>query len=150
MIHEVFYKSYGYQSPNYPKKNAIDRADHIICISKSTADDLIRFYNVDQNKISIIDLGTEKKLKVNSKAPIEYPYILYVGNRHKYKNFEMDSEVQAEVASIWPSVTTENLRDVSDFNAYQKEFLELFGFGLDGIDYSKDVEVDRPIQSLSS
>ncbi|MAS98327.1 MAG: enoyl-ACP reductase, partial [Kiritimatiellaceae bacterium] len=33
---------------------------------------------------------------------------------------------------------------------YQKEFLELFGFGLDGIDYSKDVEVDRPIQSLSS
>ena len=62
----------------------------------------------------------------------------------------MDSEVQAEVASIWPSVTTENLRDVSDFNAYQKEFLELFGFGLDGIDYSKDVEVDRPIQSLSS
>ena len=70
--------------------------------------------------------------------------------RIRVDDWEMDSEVQAEVASIWPSVTTENLRDVSDFNAYQKEFLELFGFGLDGIDYSKDVEVDRPIQSLSS
>lgn len=70
--------------------------------------------------------------------------------RIRVDDWEMDSEVQAEVASIWPSVTTENLRDVSDFNAYQKEFLELFGFGLDGIDYSKDVEVDRLIQSLSS
>ena len=62
----------------------------------------------------------------------------------------MDPDVQAEVASIWPSVTTENLRAVSDFDAYQKEFLELFGFGLEGIDYSQDAEVDRPIQSLIS
>lgn len=68
--------------------------------------------------------------------------------RIRVDDWEMDPEVQEAVASIWPNVTTENLRDVSDFDAYQKEFLELFGFGLDGIDYSKDVEVDRPIQSL--
>ena len=68
--------------------------------------------------------------------------------RIRVDDWEMDPEVQAEVASIWPSVTTENLRAVSDFDAYQKEFLELFGFGLEGIDYSQDVEVDRPIQSL--
>lgn len=70
--------------------------------------------------------------------------------RIRVDDWEMDPEVQAEVASIWPSVTTENLRAVSDFDAYQKEFLELFGFGLEGIDYSEDVEVDRPIQSLIS
>lgn len=70
--------------------------------------------------------------------------------RIRVDDWEMDPEVQEAVASIWPNVTTENLRDVSDFDAYQKEFLELFGFGLDGIDYSKDVEVERPIQSLSS
>ena len=70
--------------------------------------------------------------------------------RIRVDDWEMDSEVQTEVASIWPSVTTENLREVSDFDAYQKEFLELFGFGLEGIDYSQDVEVDRPIQSLIS
>ena len=68
--------------------------------------------------------------------------------RIRVDDWEMDPDVQAEVASIWPSVTTENLRAVSDFDAYQKEFLELFGFGLEGIDYSQDVEVDRPIQSL--
>ena len=70
--------------------------------------------------------------------------------RIRVDDWEMDPDVQAEVASIWPSVTTENLRAVSDFDAYQKEFLELFGFGLEGIDYSQDVEVDRPIQSLIS
>ena len=70
--------------------------------------------------------------------------------RIRVDDWEMDSEVQAGVASIWPSVTTDNLREVSDFDAYQKEFLELFGFGLEGIDYSQDVEVDRPIQSLIS
>ena len=70
--------------------------------------------------------------------------------RIRVDDWEMDPEVQAEVASIWPSVTTENLRAVSDFDAYQKEFLELFGFGLEGINYSQDVEVDRPIQSLIS
>ena len=70
--------------------------------------------------------------------------------RIRVDDWEMDPEVQAEVASIWPSVTTENLRAVSDFDAYQKEFLELFGFGLEGIDYSQDAEVDRPIQSLIS
>lgn len=70
--------------------------------------------------------------------------------RIRVDDWEMDPEVQAEVASIWPSVTTENLRAVSDFDAYQKEFLELFGFGLEGIDYSQDIEVDRPIQSLIS
>ena len=70
--------------------------------------------------------------------------------RIRVDDWEMDPEVQEAVASIWPNVTTENLREVSDFDAYQKEFLELFGFGLEGIDYSKDVEVDRPIQSLSS
>ena len=70
--------------------------------------------------------------------------------RIRVDDWEMDPEVQAEVASIWPTVTTENLRELSDFDLYQKEFLELFGFGLDGIDYSIDVEVDQPIQSLSS
>jgi enoyl-[acyl-carrier protein] reductase/trans-2-enoyl-CoA reductase (NAD+) len=70
--------------------------------------------------------------------------------RIRVDDWEMDPEVQEAVASIWPNVTTENLREVSDFDAYQKEFLELFGFGLEAIDYSKDIEVERPIQSLSS
>lgn len=68
--------------------------------------------------------------------------------RIRVDDWEMDSEIQAEVAAIWPKVTTENLRELSDFASYQKEFLELFGFGLEGIDYSEEVEVDLPIKGL--
>ncbi len=68
--------------------------------------------------------------------------------RIRVDDWEMDPEVQAEVSAIWPKVTTENLRELSDFASYQKEFLELFGFGSEGIDYSAEVEVDLPIKGL--
>ncbi|MFL2848233.1 MAG: enoyl-ACP reductase FabV [Coraliomargaritaceae bacterium] len=68
--------------------------------------------------------------------------------RIRVDDWEMDAEVQAEVSAIWPKVTSENLRELSDFASYQKEFLELFGFGLKGIDYSAEVEVDLPIKGL--
>lgn len=68
--------------------------------------------------------------------------------RIRLDDLEMDPQVQEEVASIWPKVTTENIYDLSDFAAYQKDFLELFGFGLDGVDYTQEVEVERTIENL--
>jgi len=69
--------------------------------------------------------------------------------RVRIDDWEMRDDVQAEVARIWESVTTDNLDDVSDFSGYQKEFLRLFGFGLPGIDYSAESDPLRPIPSLS-
>jgi enoyl-[acyl-carrier protein] reductase/trans-2-enoyl-CoA reductase (NAD+) len=68
--------------------------------------------------------------------------------RIRVDDWEMDEAIQSAVAEVWPKVTNENLRELSDFDLYQKEFLALFGFGHEGIDYSKPVEVDRPIQGL--
>ena len=73
---------------------------------------------------------------------------LDTAGRIRIDDWEMDPQVQAEVASIWPKVTSENLSELSDFAGYQKEFLELFGFGLEGVDYNQPVEVDRPIKGL--
>jgi enoyl-[acyl-carrier protein] reductase/trans-2-enoyl-CoA reductase (NAD+) len=39
------------------------------------------------------------------------------------------------------------LSEFADFDAYQSEFLRLFGFGIDGVDYDADVEVDLPLPS---
>jgi enoyl-[acyl-carrier protein] reductase / trans-2-enoyl-CoA reductase (NAD+) len=55
---------------------------------------------------------------------------------------EMRSEVQAEVAALWPQVTTENLREVTDFAGFQREFRGLFGFEVEGVDYDQPVETD--------
>jgi glycosyltransferase involved in cell wall biosynthesis len=71
------------------KEYAVKRADHIICISESTKNDLIDILNISQAKISVIYLGYTKKTATHlNKLNIgEKPYILYVGQRVAYKNF---------------------------------------------------------------
>lgn len=53
---------------------------------------------------------------------------------------ELSDEVQDRVEELWDQVTTENLRELSDFDGYQKEFFRLFGFGYDDVDYDEDVD----------
>lgn len=65
--------------------------------------------------------------------------------RIRLDDWEMKPEVQSAVIDIWPQITTENLRALSDFAGYQSEFLKLFGFGLDGVDYDASTELDRPL-----
>jgi enoyl-[acyl-carrier protein] reductase / trans-2-enoyl-CoA reductase (NAD+) len=55
---------------------------------------------------------------------------------------EMRGDVQAEVATLWPQVTTENLRAITDFAGFQREFRGLFGFEVEGVNYEKPVETD--------
>ncbi len=60
--------------------------------------------------------------------------------RVRVDDWEMRAEVQAEVAQIWPQVTTENLAALTDIAGYRAEFLKLFGFGLAGINYDAEAE----------
>ena len=53
---------------------------------------------------------------------------------------ELLGEVQREVERRWARVTTENLSELGDFDGYRDEFLRLFGFGVDGVDYAADVD----------
>ena len=55
---------------------------------------------------------------------------------------EMRDDVQSEVAALWPQVTTENLREISGFNGFQREFRGLFGFEVEGVDYEQPTETD--------
>lgn len=55
---------------------------------------------------------------------------------------EMRPDVQAEVAAFWPQVTTENLREITAFSGFQRDFRNLFGFEVDGVDYDQPVETD--------
>lgn len=67
--------------------------------------------------------------------------------RIRIDDWEMRDDVQAAVADAWEKVTTENLSELSDFVGYKKEFLRLFGFGLDGVDYQTDIDTDIPLPS---
>ena len=56
---------------------------------------------------------------------------------------EMAPAVQARVAEIWRQVSTESLDELSDYAGYRRDFDQLFGFGVEGVDYAAPTEVDR-------
>jgi len=60
-------------------------------------------------------------------------------NRFRVDELELRPEMQAKVEAIWPQVTSENLNELTDYAAYRTEFLRLFGFGIDGVDYDAEV-----------
>jgi len=62
------------------------------------------------------------------------------GNRFRMDDWELRDDVQKPCRELWPQVTTENLFDVTDYQLYKDEFLKLFGFGIEGIDYEADVD----------
>jgi enoyl-[acyl-carrier protein] reductase/trans-2-enoyl-CoA reductase (NAD+) len=68
--------------------------------------------------------------------------------RIRIDDWEMRSEIQAEVAQLWPGVTTENLSELSDIAGYRSEFLRLFGFGLPEVDYKQDVSPEVTMPSI--
>ena len=78
---------------------------------------------------------------------------LYNGNqpdfdsdgRVRVDDWEMRQDVQEAVAKIWPTVNTENLETLTDIAGYRTEFLKLFGFGMDGVDYDAEVEPHIPM-----
>jgi glycosyltransferase involved in cell wall biosynthesis len=103
------------------KRAAVQRADHIICISEHTRSDLLKLYQVPEKKVSVVYLGCEAaneqsaatNTTINTSSDIKSteaisidtsintstkdntsrsrqsrPYLLYVGLRDGYKNFE--------------------------------------------------------------
>lgn len=93
MIHELFSSRFNELGINIGvKKNSILNADHIICISNITKRDLKKIYNITDDRISVVHLGAS--LNGNSSTNAEFnrpqrPYILYVGKRPSYKNFNI-------------------------------------------------------------
>lgn len=69
--------------------------------------------------------------------------------RLRADGLEMRPEIQAAVAQMWDDVTTENLLDTTDFAGYKREFLRLFGFEIDGVDYDADVDPVVEIKNMA-
>lgn len=70
------------------------------------------------------------------------------GNRIRLDDWELRDDVQQKCREIWPQVTTENLSDLTDYQGYKAEFLKLFGFGVDGVDYDADVDPVVPFDVI--
>lgn len=69
--------------------------------------------------------------------------------RIRIDDWEMAEDIQAEVAKNWDKVTTENLSEISDIEGYRRDFFNLFGFEIDGVDYEKDTNEDVKVPSIA-
>jgi glycosyltransferase involved in cell wall biosynthesis len=92
MIQELFPNEFEAQENKLKlKRRAIERADHIICISECTKNDLMRLHGTPANKISLVHLGFDQFAKEEGNNVFSHcfdkPFILYVGQRGGYKNF---------------------------------------------------------------
>jgi len=124
----------------------------LICVNKAVVTQASAAIPVVPLYISLlIKVMKEKGLE---EGPIEQMRRLFVdflaigddpstddGGRVRLDDREMRPEVQAEIANLWPQVTSENLRSLTDFDAYQRQFRNLFGFEVDGVDYERPAEI---------
>lgn len=92
MIHELFPQMFSaIDRTSKWKRKTLNRVEHIICISKSTKDDLVELFGLDTKKISVVHLGVDTTFFSHPNIPAieetSRPFLLYVGKRNKYKNF---------------------------------------------------------------
>ena len=142
MIHERFSSSFpSFDNTATLKKKAISRADHIIAISENTKKDLIEMYNIDEKKITAIHLSWSETITTNNiknnKPIIDRPYILYVGSREGYKNFNLlvkslslSQKLKKSINLIsfgGPSFSNEELKIFKDLSFSNNQIIHMRG-----------------------
>ncbi len=106
MIHELFADEFpSYDKTAAAKLAAVRRADHIICISANTRDDLIRLLGVSRERVSVVYLGADVPVHEIPDGELgrsseRAPFLLYVGDRRGYKNFGRFLEAMASLPSL--------------------------------------------------
>ena len=68
--------------------------------------------------------------------------------RIRVDDWEMRDDVQEKVAALWKQATTESLPVIGDLPGYKQDFLNLFGFGFEGVDYLADADEMVGIPSI--
>jgi glycosyltransferase involved in cell wall biosynthesis len=80
------------------KKLITQKADKIIAISENTKHDIIQYYDVNPDKIHVVDLATSfGNVSVKQSDESKEKYILYVGKRDAYKNFPLFLQAVAKL-----------------------------------------------------
>ena len=66
-------------------------------------------------------------------------------DRIRLDDLELGASVQQEIDEVWPAITTDNFRALTDYDTYKRGFRQLFGFEVDGVAYDEPVEMEAVI-----
>jgi len=106
------------------KKNLIYKSDHIIAVSHNTKKDILEIYPVNPDKITVIYHGPPQSAKQIYKNELG-DYILYVGRRTRYKNFNFF--VESIIPLLLKNPDLKLVCIGSSFTNDEKEFLNKSG-----------------------
>ena len=62
-------------------------------------------------------------------------------NRIRLADWELRDDVQSEVLDSWNKLTKDNVKEIADMSLFRKDYMNMHGFEIEGIDYSKDVQI---------
>jgi len=98
-IHELF-PEFLMTDPAYRSKERLAQsAAKVIAVSERTKEDLLRIYDVDERKITVVYHGNSLDANVeNANLRLPSRYLLFVGDRTIYKNFYLLARVIASLA----------------------------------------------------
>ena len=89
------------------KRRYIESADHVICISQSTKDDLLDMYGSEKTPTTVVHLGVDERFSPNAPRIEGFPqqYVLFVGHRGQYKDAKTLMQAFAAIANDFPDHT---------------------------------------------
>ena len=110
-IHDMIYERFG---PRFDpsgrevkaKREAVEAADAIICVSEHTKHDLMEVHHVPEERITVIPLASELSAEMArcETSTVSAPYVLFVGNRAFHKNFARLMLAFAKSTTMWPEL----------------------------------------------
>lgn len=135
-VYDMIHERYAHEFPANDqtaqnKRTAVARADHIICISHSTKNDLCTLLNVPEEKVSVVHLGFDRFINPNGRVKQDAskrPYLLYVGHRGGYKNFARMAKAIASMGRIKQTFSIVAFGG-GPFQPAEKDLLASLGFG---------------------
>jgi len=121
-VHDFVHEKYDKTNKDVANKRLlIEKADKIIAISENTKADIIEYYRAPEAKIKVVYHGYHKP-NINEYTESEFAnYILFVGKRNGYKNFERFIKVISRLLSNYNSLKL--ICTGNPFNEYEIELI---------------------------
>jgi enoyl-[acyl-carrier protein] reductase/trans-2-enoyl-CoA reductase (NAD+) len=89
--------------------------------------------NIHEGCIEQIQRLFNERLYTSGNIPVDE------NGRIRIDDLEMRDDIQEKVAAHWLQASTETLPELGDLAGYKNDFLNLFGFGIAGVDYGEDI-----------
>lgn len=120
MIHERFVDTFPfYDNIAKNKKILAHKAAHIIAVSQNTKNDIVKYLGINPDKITVVYHGYKQQVEIAEQ--LYDNYILYVGERKNYKNFNFFLEAIIPLLHV-----DKSLKVVCTGSSFSKEEISLF------------------------